>query len=246
MGILVKCQIFSLLICVALVLVPCLVLNCFLGFGLSSFIVTVSILILSTAYLVTFLRKQQQQQHTFVDEKAIQNENPMRDSVSENEPDDEKIEQVIENVAPDEAAQEREVGFVQEPEDFPSDSDTIDHDSVSSENVELDWMRCNNFVGQNGSMISSGSASEDDEDGLIEIAIPGSGDHSTCNLSEEEAKQKVLSNNLPGDFLPEYFMRQQGLLELSADVNEANEEENLIEIDISMGSIKCSRFEIDA
>lgn len=246
MGKLVKCQIFSLLICLALVLVPCLVLSCFLGFGLLSFIVTVSILILSTIYLVKFSRKQQQQLLTYVDEKAIQNENPMCDSVLENEPDDEKIEQVIENVARDKAAQESEVGFVHEPEDFPSDSDTIDRDSVSSENIELDWVRGNNIVGQNGLVISSGSVSEDDEDGLIEIAIPGSTDHSTCNLSEEEPRQKVLSNNLPDDFLPESFMRQQGLLEIFADVNEVNEEENLIEIDISMGSIKCPRFEIEA
>lgn len=170
----------------------------------------------------------------------------MCDSVLENEPDDEKIEQVIENVARDKAAQESEVGFVHEPEDFPSDSDTIDRDSVSSENIELDWMRCNNIAGQNGLVISSGSVSEDDEDGLIEIAIPGSTDHSTSNLSEEEPRQKVRSNNLPDDFLPESFMRQQGLLEIFADVNEVNEEENLIEIDISMGSIKCPRFEIEA
>jgi hypothetical protein len=35
-------------------------------------------------------------------------------------------------------------------------------------------------------------------------------------------------------------------MELLAELNEMNEEENLIEIDISMGSIKCPRFEIEA
>jgi hypothetical protein len=39
--------------------------------------------------------------------------------------------------------------------------------------------------------------------------------------------------------LPESIFRQQGLMELFAEIAEVNEEENLIEIDLSMGSIKC-------
>ncbi|XP_044473458.1 uncharacterized protein LOC123201917 [Mangifera indica] len=73
--------------------------------------------------------------------------------------------------------------------------------------------------------VSEGDEDED-EDGLIEITIP---------------------NSKPSEFLPQSIFYQQGLMELLADINGVNEEEeNLIEIDISMGSIKYSRFEIEA
>lgn len=228
------------LLCVA-VLVPSLVFTCFLGFGVFSVILTVPILILSTTFLVTFSKKEKQ---IFAVENSVKEENPICDPISnlhENEPE-ERLQPEQENVASNAAAvQQSEVGLIDEPADFLSDNESSG-DSVSNENFELDWMRCNN-LDQNGET-SSDSVSEDDEDSLIEIAIPGS--DSTSSLSDEEPKQKVMqSNNLP-DFLPESFIKQQDLLELFTDINEVNEEENLIEIDISMGSIKCSRLEIEA
>lgn len=38
------------------------------------------------------------------------------------------------------------------------------------------------------------------------------------------------------DFLPESIFKKQGLMELLAEINDMNEDENLIEIDISVGS----------
>ncbi|CAD5193492.1 unnamed protein product [Musa acuminata subsp. malaccensis] len=43
--------------------------------------------------------------------------------------------------------------------------------------------------------------------------------------------------------LPETAFRQHGIMEL---LSEIYEEDNLIEIDIARGSIKCSRLEIEA
>ncbi|KAG5232091.1 myelin transcription factor protein [Salix suchowensis] len=47
-------------------------------------------------------------------------------------------------------------------------------------------------------------------------------------------------------FCTRVFLQTACLIEILAELNEMNEEENLIEIDISMGSIKCPRFEIEA
>ncbi|MED6196295.1 hypothetical protein PIB30_046108 [Stylosanthes scabra] len=75
---------------------------------------------------------------------------------------------------------------------------------------------------------------EEEEDSLIEIKLPN-------RYLFEEPKQKFESN-LPELFLPEYMFKQKGLMELLAEMNEINEDENLIEIDISMGSTKCQDF----
>ena len=88
---------------------------------------------------------------------------------------------------------------------------------------------------------SDGSIS--DEESLIEIALP-SGQY----VGHTEEKPKVINKQqkVAADFSPESFFQPHCLMELFADINEMNEEDNLIEIDISMGSIKCSRFEIEA
>jgi hypothetical protein len=85
---------------------------------------------------------------------------------------------------------------------------------------------------------SDGSIS--DEESLIEIALP-SGQYVGEKLKVNKQQQKVAA-----DFSPESFFQPHCLMELLSDINEMNEEDNLIEIDISMGSIKCSRFEIEA
>ena len=77
---------------------------------------------------------------------------------------------------------------------------------------------------------SDGSVSDEDDDSLIEIFLPGS----KFGGLDEEPKQKAQSN-LP-DLLLEFIFQQQGLMEILAEINEMNEEENLIEIDLSMGS----------
>jgi hypothetical protein len=62
----------------------------------------------------------------------------------------------------------------------------------------------------------------------------------------EKPKVNKQQQKVAADFSPESFFQPHCLMELLSDINEMNEEDNLIEIDISMGSIKCSRFEIEA
>ncbi|PON87961.1 hypothetical protein TorRG33x02_161630 [Trema orientale] len=111
-----------------------------------------------------------------------------------------------------------------------------------------------------------------DEESLIEISLP-SGHYVEHRHNHKEAhddhdyrnkdlqplmfnlhnQQKKNNNNIMAkdhdQLFPDSFsnlFKQHSLMELLAEINEMNEEENLIEIDISMGSIKCSRFEIQA
>ncbi|WCJ37378.1 hypothetical protein M5689_018523 [Euphorbia peplus] len=107
--------------------------------------------------------------------------------------------------------------------------------SSTSEDSEADYWQGNIFGSSDGSI--------SDEDSLIEISLPSGVyiDHYNEELKEEKKKK------LEDDFTTESFFKQQmSLVELLADLNEMNEEDNLIEIDLSMGSIKCPRFEIHA
>ncbi|EHA8586867.1 hypothetical protein COCNU_scaffold001085G000050 [Cocos nucifera] len=86
---------------------------------------------------------------------------------------------------------------------------------------------------------SEGSISDDDN--LIEIEIPH-GNYIVTEESKSQLKPEVRGGFLL-DLLPETVCRQHGLMEL---LSEINEEDNLIEIDIARGSIKCSRVGIKA
>ncbi|MFQ6620083.1 hypothetical protein Gotur_000434 [Gossypium turneri] len=63
---------------------------------------------------------------------------------------------------------------------------------------------------------------------------------------KEEEPAKYIRHQKLTDSKPECIFQQRSLMELLAELNDMNEEDNLIEIDISMGSIKCSSFEIEA
>ncbi|OVA20135.1 hypothetical protein BVC80_1663g26 [Macleaya cordata] len=136
-----------------------------------------------------------------------------------------------------------------------SSSETESGDiSFSSEDSDADWS-FRNDVGQ-FPMFSDDSISDDDS--LIEIELPGGhyiGSKEEPNFviepkdhykigAKEEPKFKF-QTNLP-ELFQESIFGKVDLMELLTDINEMNEEENLIEIDISMGSIKCSRLEIEA
>ncbi|KAJ1410794.1 hypothetical protein SESBI_21602 [Sesbania bispinosa] len=108
------------------------------------------------------------------------------------------------------------------------EADPQSYSSISSDNesstgsimvgsFEIDHIRNQNLD------ISDSLASDNDEDGLIEINLPSS---HFCDLIEDP-KQKLEAK------LPESIFT-----ELLAEINEMNEDENLIEIDISMGSTK--------
>ncbi|URE13996.1 hypothetical protein MUK42_22542 [Musa troglodytarum] len=92
----------------------------------------------------------------------------------------------------------------------------------------------------------STDSSEDsisDDENLIEISLP---DGHFVAPEKPKALLKPLPDTRRGfltNLLPDSVLRQHGLMELLSDINE---EDNLIEIDITKGSIKYSREGIKA
>ncbi|KAJ9153929.1 hypothetical protein P3X46_027316 [Hevea brasiliensis] len=225
------------LLCVA-VFVPFLIFICFLTLGFSPFLVTTSILLASTILILTFSKI-----------KVITIENPTQDDeVSMCSPKDSLVRKVERKLNPEleavtlcNAAQQSEVNddreYQVESIDFPSASESGDNFSESG-NFELNWVSFNN-VGKNVAVSECSFSSdndEDEDDNLIEISFP---DNNSVELNEEPEEK------LQTEYSPESIFRQEGLMELLADINEVNEEDNLIEIDLSMGSIKGRSLDIE-
>ncbi|XP_021724454.1 uncharacterized protein LOC110691804 [Chenopodium quinoa] len=121
------------------------------------------------------------------------------------------------------------------PEILLSDSESVDH-TTSSEDSENDSMFRENL--SHSTNYSDGSIS--DEESLIEIALP-TGHYVDSKISQEPSWYGFQHQKWSDCSLKSHF-RQKNWMEM---LNEMNEE-NFIEIDLCMGSIKCSRFEIQA
>ncbi|XP_057527071.1 uncharacterized protein LOC130806140 [Amaranthus tricolor] len=117
-----------------------------------------------------------------------------------------------------------------------SDSENLDQTS-SSEDSEIDSSFRENV--SHSTSYSDGSIS--DEESLIEIELP-TGHYVDSKRTQGQSwygfQQKWQDCSLESHFK----QQQQNWMEI---LNEMNDE-NFIEIDICMGSIKCSRFEIEA
>ncbi|KAK7316540.1 hypothetical protein RJT34_00088 [Clitoria ternatea] len=122
---------------------------------------------------------------------------------------------------------------------FPINSGWISENKMSTEWQEMLLSSSEDYEVDHTPECSDGSIS--DEDSLIEIALPSGHfvghqrEESKYNCSLQQKKRELSAH--------EALFNQQSLMEFLA---EFNEEENLIEIDIAMGSIKYSRFEIEA
>lgn len=204
----------------------------FFGYGFLSLLFTSLVLIISNFLFAFSLKKN----HVLV-EKLEQNEAII--SSEENSPV--KVEEAVSKLQPESETishnEEEETQEENGPEDLYSEIESIDQ-SFPSEDSDVGWP----YSGEAGRSPDLSDGSISDEESLIEIAIP-SGQY--VSRKEEEKYPKLclpLQHKLPS-FSAEDIFGQHGLKELLA---EYNEEENLIEIDLSMGSIKCSRFEIKA
>lgn len=80
-----------------------------------------------------------------------------------------------------------------------------------------------------------------DDESLIEISLPD-GQYYSEDDSKPDYSEKP-KGELIWDLLPESVFKQTGLMEL---LSEISEEDNMIEIDIARGSIKCSSLGIMA
>ncbi|XP_044502166.1 uncharacterized protein LOC123223137 [Mangifera indica] len=194
----------------------------YFSFGfLSSILLTAIVLIISTVFF-TFTKQQQ----TSVVKNSITKEVPestddLQDAVSMKQPESETVKSHKEEEQEGESIEHQIHDYsTRSSPDLLSESESFNNLSTS-EDSEVDWP-FRDIVYQSPDC-SDGSIS--DEESLIEIALP-SGHY-------VGRKEQVV---------PKF----SSLMELLAEINEMNEEDNLIEIDISMGSIKCSRFEIEA
>ncbi|KAL2495968.1 uncharacterized protein Fot_39725 [Forsythia ovata] len=114
------------------------------------------------------------------------------------------------------------------------ENETIVHEYNETSN---DFELGSSSISCENSMVSSVNLSDDesvieddDEDYLIEITLP----EQVTGLKQGK-KQKLERDELL-DLLPESILEQEGLAQLLSDING---EDNLIEIDISVGSIRC-------
>lgn len=232
-------KIFSLVLPLMFALAPVLILAGFLGYGLLSIFLTSTALILSSLILTFSKQKQTQVQKSVTDEIVLPDQastSPyMEDVISK--PLVLEKEFVTEEEEEEEGRGQVDEYLVRSSQVITSESDCLGRSSTS-EDSEVEWLFQDKMFQSRD--CSDGSIS--DEDSLIEISLPGG--HYICDHEEDEVIYN-LQNQLP-DFAPGSFFKQHGLMELLAELNEMNEEENLIEIDISMGSIKCPRFEIEA
>ncbi|KAE8685266.1 Nuclear transcription factor Y subunit B-3 [Hibiscus syriacus] len=125
--------------------------------------------------------------------------------------------------------------------DVLSENECVDYQYLlTTEGSEVEWPFRDN-MDRTPDWSDDGSIS--DEDSLIEISLPGG--HYVKHKEEQPNNKYSMQHKLP-DFMPDSIFQQRSIMEFLAELNDMNEEENLIEIDISMGSVKCSRFEIEA
>ncbi|KAI4306212.1 hypothetical protein L6164_029506 [Bauhinia variegata] len=214
----------------------------------SHFLFTVAILLLSSVILVIMTKKK-----GFPDENLVldkeQKEELKQPSTDVTEKYDQQVELNSDSSLPVPSDTESSKGSTM---GEISELNFLKHDQLQG-NLESDSLLPSDSESSTGSMMDESSDSDlnrdqdlgvsdneydDDEDSLIEINLP-IGDFPGLS---EEPKQKLLSK-LP-DFLPESIFNQQGLVELLAEINEMNEDENLIEIDISMGSNKSQDLKL--
>ncbi|KAK7320318.1 hypothetical protein VNO77_29687 [Canavalia gladiata] len=109
---------------------------------------------------------------------------------------------------------------------LPSDSESSPS-SIMGVSFEIDHNRNQNVDISHSFAFDNDE--EEEEDGLIEIKLP----NNNFSVLTQDPDQKLVSK-----FFPESLFKQQCFTELLAEINEMNEDENLIEIDISMRSSK--------
>ncbi|CAI0378808.1 unnamed protein product [Linum tenue] len=125
--------------------------------------------------------------------------------------------------------------------EFPSDDESSSDDSLRSEIFELKWMKpFNNNVGQSLAFCESSASDYDeleDDDDLIEISLPPN--ESSVYVDE------VSSIGMLSWEEEEEEEEEEGMMEVVEEIDEVNEEDNLIEIDLSIGSIKFPSFDME-
>lgn len=225
---------------IAAALVISLIVAIIFGFGFSSVLVTSLLLILSTLLFTLFTK-----QKLVIDQESIhQEKNSMRQQPDQTEavkPQNEEVQE-LRKADDDEQQIQQDYSIKTSSQVFLSESDRSLNHLSSSEESEVEWP-FRDIVYQ--SPDCSDRSISDEETDLIEISLPSG--HYVGHYNKEEAPNNKFHLPVPDFSTPSMNLKQHSLMELlAAEINDMNEEDNLIEIDISMGSIMCSRFEIQA
>ena len=256
-----------------LLLVPLIGLMGFfgLGFFFSVFFITSTTLVLSTLLFFTLFSKPinpvlvQKIQNISKDKDVLILENESKEDISSSSSSSSSPTTNTQPNSPDDSLSESE--FLDDHQSSTTeDSEVLDdhHQWPYRNDVNIDKQQ------RSPAAVFSDDGSISDEESLIEISLPSGHyvDHRHQNHEEVDddqdlhhnnkdllqpvlfnPHQKKINNIMAKDLFPDScnIFKQRSLMELLAEINnEMNEEENLIEIDISVGSIKCSRFEIQA
>lgn len=231
---------------ISILVPPYLLFASFSGYGVISISITTSVLIVSTLAF-TFSKQrnsiqkksvqevEKQEQEAVPNSQLMEQTPQVKQMVSDQQPQNANFGQVEEILAVKKPGNENGVAQIL---DLYSESSSLGRHSSSSEDSDIDWP----FSGEleHSPLCSDGSIS--DEESLIEIALPsGQFVKDPPKLSFQQYNQKVFA-----DLAPKSIFQQHCLVDFLADISDVYEEDNLIEIDISIGSIKCSGFEISA
>ncbi|XP_008464163.2 uncharacterized protein LOC103502111 [Cucumis melo] len=127
--------------------------------------------------------------------------------------------------------------------DLLSESECADDNFTTTEESEVEWPYFDHRFYKARSPHRSDDGSISDEESLIEIALP-TGHYVSRKFDDVDEDED--EDDTPFRYQKLSDFQKKNLVEVLAEINDINEEENLIEIDISMGSIKYSRFEIEA
>ncbi|GMH10980.1 hypothetical protein Nepgr_012821 [Nepenthes gracilis] len=195
------------------------------GVGVLSFFLSTSTLILGTA-VFTILRPNSAQEKKSVHEET-KGESDETIHIQKREVKEARSASEGENIV----TREKEVQKSGEVHDWDylisssdalmSDVENLDHTSTS-EDSETEWPFRRTLACLGGSI--------SDEESLIEIALPNG--HFFDPKKQPQQKYRT-------DYCPMFGQRSL-MVELPAEIDDMNEEDNMIEIDIFMGTIKVS------
>ncbi|KAI4308528.1 hypothetical protein L6164_031589 [Bauhinia variegata] len=200
------------------------------GFGFISFLSTFLLVVLSTILFLVSNHKA-----VPIDkEKVLSSEEGSSDQRENLAPN--PIPKTETSTEVNEAQEEKEVkdcvvNYSTTSPDLLSESECQDQLSTSDDS-DVDWPFSYGNANQSP-FYSDGSIS--DEDSLIEISLPNG--HYVDQQKEEQKFNFSLQQKKRQELSAESTFSQQSPMEFLAESNDMNEEENLIEIDISMGSI---------
>nr|XP_016502918.1 PREDICTED: uncharacterized protein LOC107821038 [Nicotiana tabacum] len=232
---------------IAVLVPPYLFIASLSGYSFLSISITFCVLVIS---IITFTYSKQK---SSISKKSVKTEeaglslsNQVKQNVSEPQPQKGNLRQVQEHIAEYQLGnaivnhkKEIQDHGVSQNHVLYCESERLDGNTSSSEDSNIQWP----FSGEKGQSPHCSDCSISDEESLIEIALPSSHFFYSEKYPKLSSKQH---QNVFADLAQESIFLQHSLVDYTGDISDMNEEDNLIEIDISMGSIKCSAFEIQA